>query len=196
MRAVISPEFTSLTLNTFTSAACVLPVDWLSEASGGEITTFAPSLKLAPTSGICTWLAPRTGNPGVALVKTGAGPGAATVNVTVFEGSGPPGAERSITWTGSCPAVVIRAAGTVASNCVAVIDDGTIEVPFTWTVDVVLKSVPFTVNVKAGLPAVTVLGLMFVIVGFCANAGVPIAMNKSRSAGLNRADTPTPSRLP
>src|SRR5665213_3088076 len=55
MRAVISPEFTSFTLSTRTSAACVLPVDALSEASGGEITTVAPGLKFAPTSVICTW---------------------------------------------------------------------------------------------------------------------------------------------
>jgi hypothetical protein len=72
-------------------------VDALSEASGGEITTVAPGLKFAPTSVICTWLSPRTGNPGAALMRMGAGAGGLTVSVTVFEGSGPPVAARLIT---------------------------------------------------------------------------------------------------
>ncbi len=88
-----------------------MPVDWLSAASGGEITTVAPGLKFDPTSVICTWLAPRTSSPGVALVNTGAAPGLATVSVTVFDcnGAGP----LLITTTANCAGAATRLAGTV-----------------------------------------------------------------------------------
>jgi hypothetical protein len=104
-------------------------VEALNEANGGEITTVAPARKLDPTSVMRTWLAPCTGNPGDALVKDGEAAGLATASVTALDVSLPPVTERSETVTGSEPAEVTREAGTVAVNCVALVDDGVKVIP-------------------------------------------------------------------
>jgi len=127
--AVISPEFTRVTLTTVTSVACTLPVDALNDASGGEITTVAPTRKFAPTSVIRTWLAPCTGNSGEALVKNGEGTGAATMSVTALDVSGAPVGARLTTETESVPVEAISEAGTVTVNCVALSEAGLNMVP-------------------------------------------------------------------
>jgi hypothetical protein len=67
MSAVITPEFTIVTLSTLTSPACVCPSEALNVASGGEITTVAPGLKFDPTSVRLTCSTPCVVNPGEAL---------------------------------------------------------------------------------------------------------------------------------
>jgi hypothetical protein len=61
------------------------------------------------------------------------------------------------------PELAIRLAATVAVNCVALTYVVVRGVPFHCTIDPVTKPIPFTVRVKAGPPAVAVVGLRLVI---------------------------------
>ena len=63
------------------------------------------------------------------------------------------------------PTAAINAAVTEAVNCVALIYVVVSEVPFHLTVEPLMKFVPFTVRVNAGLPAVAVFGESDVAVG-------------------------------
>ena len=78
------------------------------------------------------------------------------VNTSAFEVP-PPGVPLK-TVILAVPAATIKAAVTEAVNCVALIYVVVSEVPFHFTVDPLMKLLPFTVRVKAGLPAVVLMG--------------------------------------
>jgi xanthosine utilization system XapX-like protein len=92
------------------------------------------------------------------LVITGV---VAIVNVFVFDV--PPHGVTTV--IEAVPAVVMRAAGTVAVNCVEEPNVVTRAVPFQFTVDPETKFVPFTVSVNPEPPAVAQVGLSELIVG-------------------------------
>jgi hypothetical protein len=94
------------------------------------------------------------------LVITGV---AAIVNVCGFDVP-PPGPEF-VTVIEAVPGLATREAGTTAVSCVEETNVVASDVAFHLTVDVETKFVPFTVNVKPTLPAVTQLGLIDVVVG-------------------------------
>jgi hypothetical protein len=84
----------------------------------------------------------------------------AIVNVFAFDI--PPHGVTTV--TEAVPAVVIRAAGTVAVSCVAETNVVASGLPFQFTVEPETKLVPFTVSVNCGPPAVAQVGLSELIV--------------------------------
>ena len=80
------------------------------------------------------------------------------VKLTAFETAPPPAAVML-----ALPAAAIRFAGTVALNCVALMDVVASGEPFHCTVAPETKPVPVTVNVKAAPPAVAEIGVIAVI---------------------------------
>jgi hypothetical protein len=94
------------------------------------------------------------------LVITGV---AAIVNVCGFDV--PPPGPGFVTVIEAVPGVTMKEAGTAAVSCVEETNVVASDVAFHLTVDVETKFVPFTVNVKPTLPAVTQLGLIDVVVG-------------------------------
>ena len=95
---------------------------------------------------------------GTGLVATGL-----MVNATAFE-LPPPGVPLN-TVILAVPAVAISGAVTAAVNCVAFTKVVVSALPFQLTTDPLMKFVPVTVRVKAGLPAVVLIGEMAVTVG-------------------------------
>jgi hypothetical protein len=110
------------TLSTFTSLARVCPLESVTAANGGEITTVAPGRKFAPTSVILAWSAPCPVNSGEALIRLGAG-ATLTVSVTGFDVSPPLTAVGgSNTVTCKAPGVAISEAKIVAVSCSALLN--------------------------------------------------------------------------
>jgi hypothetical protein len=105
-------------------------------------------------------------SPAVALVgeiDVSVGAGLLTVNVCAFDVPPPAG---FVTVTFTVPAVTMSPAGTVATTCVAVTDDGVIAgfVP-KFTAAPVTKPVPVSVNVNAAPPTVPLVGAIEVSAG-------------------------------
>jgi len=84
-----------------------------------------------------------------------------TVKLTAFD-LPPPGL---VTVTLKLPAVAISEAGIAAVSCVALTNVVATAVPLKLTVEPLTKFVPFTVKMKAGPPAMALVGEMVVIVG-------------------------------
>lgn len=95
---------------------------------------------------------------GTGLVATGL-----MVNTTMFE-LPPPGVPLN-TVILAVPAVAISGAVTAAVNCVALTKVVVSGLPFQFTTDPLMKLVPVIVRIKAGLPAVVLIGEMVVTVG-------------------------------
>lgn len=114
--AVISPEFATTTLTTDTSVARVCPLESLTAASGGEITTVAPGRKFAPTNVIRMWSAPCPVNWGETLIRLGEG-ALLTVSATALEVSPPPAAKGLKTVIDSVAGVAMSDAKIVAVSC-------------------------------------------------------------------------------
>lgn len=85
------------------------------------------------------------------------------VNIAAFDVP-PPGVPLN-TVILAVPALAISEELTVAVNCVALIYVVVSAVPFHFIVELLIKSVPVTVSVKAGSPAVTLAGAIAVITG-------------------------------
>jgi xanthosine utilization system XapX-like protein len=104
--------------------------------------------------------------PAVALVgeiDVSVGAGLLTVNVCAFDVPPPAG---FVTVTFTVPAVTMSPAGTVATICVAVTDDGVIAgFPPKFTAAPLTKPVPVSVNVNAAPPTVPLAGAIEASVG-------------------------------
>ena len=108
----------------------------------------------------------------------------------------PPGAGLN-TVTCAVPAVVMSAAVIAACNCVALTNVVVRFVPFQLTTDPLRNPVPFTVTVKAAVPAVALDGDSELTVGI----GLVVLMVKAAllevpppGAGLNTVTWPVPCR--
>jgi len=76
----------------------------------------------------------------------------------------PPGAGLdTVTW--AVPAVAMSVAEMAACNCVALINEVVLGDPFQLTTEPLMNPLPFTVRVKAAVPAVALVGDSDVIVG-------------------------------
>jgi hypothetical protein len=102
---------------------------------------------------------PTVAEAGLSVVTTGAG--GLIVNALCPETMPP----ELATVTPALPALAIKLAGTAAVSCVPLTTVVVSAVPFHCTVEELKKSVPLTVSVKAGPPAVAEAGLRLVIVG-------------------------------
>jgi hypothetical protein len=162
MIAVITPPFTTVALRTTTSPAGVCPLELVTLANGGEMTTVAPGLKFAPTSVICARSAPWATNSGEALVRTGEGAGV-TVSGIALEVVPPPAAEGLNTVTDSVAGEATSDAKTVAVSCNALRNTVGRLLALIRTTEVGMNPLPFTVRVKLGPPDETEAGERLVI---------------------------------
>src|SRR5207248_1193681 len=89
------------------------------------------------------------------------------------------------TVTEAVPALVMRAAGTVAVSCVAETNAVVSAVPFQFTVEPETKLVPFTVKVNPEPPAVAQVGLSELMVGLA-----PMVITSVRGALVLQAVAP------
>ena len=121
---------------------------------------------------------------GEMLLITGAA--GVMVNVTALE-AGPDGLAKVIC---ADPGCAVSVAGTPAVTCVPLTKVVVSAVPFNDTTAPDTKPVPFTVNVNAGPPAVTVAGEMLVITG-AAGATVNVNALETRPPLLTVIDADT-----
>jgi hypothetical protein len=178
------------TLVTATSLAGTLAFELLKLARGGEITTVAPGLKLAPISVSWTCWEAWGIKPGATWVSVGGAGvgvgGAAGVTVSGTELLGFP-IEGSKTVISKIPGVAMSEGRIVAVSCRALTNVVCRALPLTWTSVRAVNAVPFTVKVKAGPPAVTDEGLMEVMVCW---ADAWLQEPRSTRARMARDETP------
>jgi hypothetical protein len=159
-------------------------------------------MKLVPVNVIVNAAPPAPAEVGEIVVSVGTGFGALMVNVKVFDVvplgnpcgcAGPKSTVGVNTCTAAVPAVRISAAVIAAVSCVALTNVVVRLPPFHCTTEVLMKLLPFTVNVKAGPPDVAELGTSEVIAGIGVEAvNVRAFEVPPPGAGLN---TVTESRL-
>jgi hypothetical protein len=121
--------------------------------------TVSPERKFEPFTVSVKAAPPTVADVGLSVVITGAG--GLIVNGLCVETVPPVFA----TVTLALPALAIKLAGTAAVSCVPFTTVVVSAVPFHCAVEELKKSVPLTVSVKAGPPAVAEAGLRLVIVG-------------------------------
>lgn len=130
-------------------------------------------MKLVPFT-VSVNAAPPTGPvAGTSEASVGTGFDAVIVNVKMFDvvpvmpsGSIRPNKTVGVnTFTGTVPAERISAAVMAAESCVALTNVVVRLPPFHCTTDVLMKLLPFTVNVNAALPAIAELGASVVSAG-------------------------------
>lgn len=114
---------------------------------------------------------PATTVVGATVVTVGTGFVPVTVKVTELDVP-PPGAGL-VTVTAGVPAAVTSEARIAAVSCVAFTNEVTRAVPLKFTVDPLMKFVPFTVSVNAPDPATTLVGDKVVTVGTGFAAAAP-----------------------
>ena len=122
--------------------------------------TVAPLMKPTPLT-----VSVNAAEPAAALegkIELMVGTALLIVNETAFDVPPDPG---FVMVTGAVPAVAISAAVIAAVSCVAFTNVVVLAAPLNFTTDVDTKPVPFTVRVKAALPAVALDGEREVSVG-------------------------------
>src|SRR5215472_5072866 len=186
IKEVLSCEMLSIT----TSAAGWLACESDSAASGREITTLAFGRKFVPCNVSCKCWSPCTASDGPAEINVGrgavsggggggGGPGEVTVNGCALDVR-PVVGLNTVTW--ATPALATSEAGIAAVNWVLLRNDVGRPLPFHCTCEAALKFVPVRLSVKAGLPAVAVLGTMELMVGAWAKRSDGVAMTSSNTS--------------
>jgi hypothetical protein len=138
-----------------TAVNCVALTNVVVSATPFHSTT-VPAMKLLPVSIRVNDAPPAVAEFGVREPNVGTGFGPVTVNVCPAEVP-PPGVGLK-TVTEAVPAVAISEAGTAAVNWVALTNVVVKATPFHCTTEPATKFVPAIVRVKAGPPAVAVVG--------------------------------------
>jgi hypothetical protein len=169
------------------SAAVIAAVNWVDEPKvvvrllPFMRTTDEPFTKPVPFTVSEKDAPPAVTDVGEMLVVVGAGFVDVMVKVCALDVP-PPGVGVN-TVTEPLPALAISAAVMVAVNCV---DEPKVVVrlePFQRTTDVDTKPVPFTVKVKAALPAAAEVGEMLVVVGTGADPVVAVTWTNDATDG-------------
>lgn len=122
-----------------------------------------PLMKLVPVAVNVNAPVPAVALFGDRVLSTGNGLVAVTTKA-MAELVPPPG--RGVnTVTAGLPATAIFDAGTVAVNCVGLMNVVASGAPFQFTTEPLIKLLPVTVSVKPAVPATAVVGLMAVAAG-------------------------------
>jgi hypothetical protein len=131
-----------------------------------SVSALAP-VRLVP---VTVTLVPTRPWAGAKLTSVGAG----VVTVNVAGADVPPPGAGLVTVMPTVPAAATALAGTSAVSCVAETYVVATNAPLKLTTELFIKPVPFTVSVKALLPATAVLGVRLVIVGTRLSGGVTV----------------------